>query len=457
MSGFLPSVAHPQELFIWQGFSHEWQRTAIGGFRVPNRLSGFRSFIEHQTPVQDSVFTVGQETGVDGNFMEPEGYFARINTTNLFVEHGQVELIWDDLVQPVPWIGPEASGFQTVRVEVPLPPGDSEEAEMFLQGVEFEPACRDPLQPDEQPCNGNGVWPVGFDVNIDNCAIVDVTLGCDVTVQLDRAWTPSLGGVPNFFGPILSGAGPIICEKPLNQVTRIFFTVHYSVISGNSLELRNLGENAAQRIGKLHDNQPTLQDQRTIQKPANVSVVNAFKQFGFRLTTSPLRGRYLLGWGVQTNVVNAGPTATITTTADVAAPTLTTKNATVETNTRTTTLLVHGNTMERTVSEQICIPQGNPNPAPATPEEFACAALSTFNCVNNNLIERPAVTVAMLNNNFPLPPNSCSDGIQNGNESGVDCGSSCNTMCPTPMCTDGIENGDEQGVDCGGSSCLNMC
>jgi len=49
-----------------------------------------------------------------------------------------------------------------------------------------------------------------------------------------------------------------------------------------------------------------------------------------------------------------------------------------------------------------------------------------------------------------LPP-SCTDGIQNGDEAGIDCGGSfCN---PCPSCTDGIQNGDETGVDCGGINC----
>ncbi|MEZ4883457.1 MAG: T9SS type A sorting domain-containing protein [Chitinophagales bacterium] len=49
---------------------------------------------------------------------------------------------------------------------------------------------------------------------------------------------------------------------------------------------------------------------------------------------------------------------------------------------------------------------------------------------------------------------TCTDGIQNGDETGVDCGGSCPTACPT--CTDGIQNGDETGVDCGGS-CPTAC
>jgi hypothetical protein len=43
---------------------------------------------------------------------------------------------------------------------------------------------------------------------------------------------------------------------------------------------------------------------------------------------------------------------------------------------------------------------------------------------------------------------TCSDGIKNQTETGVDCGGPCGA-CPT--CTDGIKNGTETGVDCGGS------
>ena len=52
------------------------------------------------------------------------------------------------------------------------------------------------------------------------------------------------------------------------------------------------------------------------------------------------------------------------------------------------------------------------------------------------------------------PTPTCTDGIQNGDETGVDCGGSSCAPCNTPpTCTDGIQNGDETGVDCGGSSC----
>lgn len=50
---------------------------------------------------------------------------------------------------------------------------------------------------------------------------------------------------------------------------------------------------------------------------------------------------------------------------------------------------------------------------------------------------------------IPAQP-SCTDGIQNQGETGIDCGGPC-PACPVlPTCTDGIQNQDETGIDCGG-------
>lgn len=67
---------------------------------------------------------------------------------------------------------------------------------------------------------------------------------------------------------------------------------------------------------------------------------------------------------------------------------------------------------------------------------------------------------------------SCTDGVQNGGESNVDCGGSCapcgttqlcstsadcatgvcmNGHCQAATCSDGVQNGNETGVDCGGA------
>jgi hypothetical protein len=49
---------------------------------------------------------------------------------------------------------------------------------------------------------------------------------------------------------------------------------------------------------------------------------------------------------------------------------------------------------------------------------------------------------------------TCNDGIQNQDETSIDCGGSCPAVCPT--CTDGIRNQGEAGIDCGGP-CQAVC
>lgn len=53
---------------------------------------------------------------------------------------------------------------------------------------------------------------------------------------------------------------------------------------------------------------------------------------------------------------------------------------------------------------------------------------------------------------IPVPEPTCTDGIQNQGERGVDCGGPCPEACP-PSCHDGILNQDEEKADCGGTIC----
>jgi hypothetical protein len=47
-----------------------------------------------------------------------------------------------------------------------------------------------------------------------------------------------------------------------------------------------------------------------------------------------------------------------------------------------------------------------------------------------------------------MPAATCSDGVRNQGETGIDCGGPCK---PCPSCGNGIQDGDETGVDCGGA------
>jgi len=65
----------------------------------------------------------------------------------------------------------------------------------------------------------------------------------------------------------------------------------------------------------------------------------------------------------------------------------------------------------------------------------------------NDGIQNGSETGVDCGGNCPACP-TCNDGIQNGTESGIDCGGNC-PSCPT--CSDGVQNGAETGIDCGGN------
>lgn len=57
-----------------------------------------------------------------------------------------------------------------------------------------------------------------------------------------------------------------------------------------------------------------------------------------------------------------------------------------------------------------------------------------------------------IDTGFPCPfayLGTGDDGIQNGTETGIDCGGDTGFPCPAPNCHDGIQNGTETGIDCG--------
>ncbi len=79
--------------------------------------------------------------------------------------------------------------------------------------------------------------------------------------------------------------------------------------------------------------------------------------------------------------------------------------------------------------------------APEVSEETVCTVTAVSSCGGS---AQSVITISP-----PAP--TCSDGIQDGDETGVDCGGSCDPCPVTPTCFDGIQDGDETGVDCGGS------
>jgi len=91
-------------------------------------------------------------------------------------------------------------------------------------------------------------------------------------------------------------------------------------------------------------------------------------------------------------------------------------------------------------------------------------------------------TDLLCGNNFTCLFPSCTDGVKDGGETGIDCGNSSVTMCPAcpagqgcnvgsdctslvcqsnvcrvPSCSDGVQNGGESDVDCGEVCGLKLC
>lgn len=90
-------------------------------------------------------------------------------------------------------------------------------------------------------------------------------------------------------------------------------------------------------------------------------------------------------------------------------------------------------------------------PAPPAPADY-CVKNGTFELTGRNglqLFNRPNLRTLVFH------PRSCSDKVQNGGETGIDCGGPCGGTCPS--CTDDTQNGEELGVDCGGTACPDMC
>ncbi len=75
--------------------------------------------------------------------------------------------------------------------------------------------------------------------------------------------------------------------------------------------------------------------------------------------------------------------------------------------------------------------------APVASEAMSSSEDNSFGGIGHH----PRLTVCFT------PPANCDNGIQDGSETGIDCGGSCRA-CAT--CVDGIQNQGEIGVDCGG-------
>lgn len=273
-------------LYVWQGFEHEWQRFVVlrNGGRVPHRISKLHNYIQQpEDSSSAATFHFAQGTGVDGNYMNPRGNYSFIESDSMNSLSGDILLKWtDDITDPNT---PVANNKIRDVISIPLNAihtgANNDTLTAILQGIQLDLSCDDTLQPESNPCNSNGMWPYIFNIAINQCITTEEHYNCDLDIDIYRAWTPNKGGfqLPPLFEEV----------KPLNHRLDYTLRVHFSVISAPESEFSPQINDHIFTSNDIHQrqNQNTTLLSHSPQKTLTQSSY-AIKSFGFGLSTPEL-------------------------------------------------------------------------------------------------------------------------------------------------------------------------
>jgi hypothetical protein len=283
--------------FLWQGFKHDWLRQVLGSWSVPHRVSLLENRIgdETHTSTENALESTGafyfaQSTGVDGDYMFPEGYWSRVHSPDLHVQRGVAELDFADQTQGERVPKAFRRFNHLIVVDAPIE-GASHSVALF-QGFSVRSRCLDAAE----DCNSDCLWPYRFLVELGTCQPVGDETVCPLNVEIGRAWTPNRGGVK------------VIEEKRVSDRMSLDIDVHYVVLTGPAdtfFSKRTLFENA------LASNHRMIFDEQLIPLPAGESGMTEPKatvgisSFGFQFYPTGYRrdllhrGRYVGGWALR--------------------------------------------------------------------------------------------------------------------------------------------------------------
>lgn len=271
------------QLIVWQGFEHEWKREVFG-FRLAHRLSSLVNFIEEEG--EGHVMVAGASPGVDGNYMEPQCFYRKVEAPTVRHSLRVVELEGTDcldLSSAVPEATLELSG-ELVH------DGEGEGAcDAILAGIELLWKCDPAKQPEGWPGNSNGVWPAELDVSIDPPTRSGRRSTWRVRVRVVRGWTPMRGGVP------------LVAEKRLNHTMELSARIHVQILEGEDIRIER--KEATVVDGEIRSEERLVAEDMPTGNPLAVA---AMSHFGFTIPrhegNGPKRhrGRYLsaVGFGV---------------------------------------------------------------------------------------------------------------------------------------------------------------
>lgn len=291
----LPGSADPADhaVFVWQGFDHYWLRRVFGAFAVPHRVSQFESRIVDERHQLDgdavrstAAFQLGQSVGVDGDWMQPVGFWSLATAPDVTVHRGVARFEWED--QTEAGRAPKAFRRYQEMLIVPRPPEVHGAA--ILQGIALGSQCRDGAD----SCTSDGFWPYRFLTSVGACEPVGGHLACPLTVESGRAWTPQRGG--------LRGAE----VKKVSERMAIHVDVSWAVLTGTDDALaahRYVFENAVATDRLLDEGELTAQIPGVPGRYG--AAVTGLSSFGFTLFPAARgkfqqhRGRYIGGWAIR--------------------------------------------------------------------------------------------------------------------------------------------------------------
>lgn len=233
-----------QYLSIWQGMNHEWKRFIIDPVngRIPHRISTYENYLVPGLDSDQLTSRMGQNTGVDGNYMYPSTKAIAIDTTDLNVVQGSITLNWEDEVSQGDV--PTAKNRIEFPFELPDQPWQEGHTSTFLQGFALNTKCDRSVE--SNGCNSDGMWPYLYHIAIEDCQPSTIKgTRCTLAVNISRAWTPNYGGF-QLIGEV----------KPLNKRLQYDLTVYYAGLSGEN-------EHISARVKSIATYENALQESNT--------------------------------------------------------------------------------------------------------------------------------------------------------------------------------------------------
>ncbi|MCP3942647.1 MAG: hypothetical protein GY710_14320 [Desulfobacteraceae bacterium] len=265
---------------------HDWLRT-VAGFKTPHRISTLKSYIDYEsTQLNESgqvstLFVMGQNTGVDGDFMKPEGKYTTIDSDAVFSIPGKLQFSWTDDGSQGDY--PEAKSIIHKNITIPLDDYTALPADQFtvaFNGFSIKSICDDEKQPIGISCNSNGMWPYKFHLSLTPGEIIGNDYQFTVCIEISRAWTTNKGGIIG------------VEEKPFDGRLDIDLDIYYVVLGGRNSQVAVSDIFTIAVDGQLKNDDPYKGKTQIQGKMGFEHATTLISSIGFELKQSKVADKY---------------------------------------------------------------------------------------------------------------------------------------------------------------------